>query len=239
MILVAFALAISLVAFSFINNSRAWFVSDNNVNGFGLNVSPSIGANITASVRSYGVVDIREKDTVFVLVNKDSQGNRPEIYDLPVVDPNNISYSQYEKALVVILELVSTNDINIDIMLNTPNDTPIFTEENHFSNCIKVANVEYNDAQGTAVKDPLDSKSFISISNGVCSKITSITLSQSVSLKKDYEEESDNLFIGYAKAMFEFIAVLLLIVLINNNILDASYSEKKMHLFLNGRNAQK
>ena len=185
MILVAVTLVISLVAFSFINNSRAWFVSDNTVNGFGLNVSPSIGANITASVRSYGVVDVREKDTVFVLGNKDSQGNRPEIYDLPVVDPNNISYSQYEKALVVMLELVSTNDVNIDIMLNTPNDTPIFTEENHFSNCIKVANVEYNDAQGTAVKDPLDSKSFISISNGVCSKITSITLSQSVSLKKD------------------------------------------------------
>lgn len=203
MILVAIALTISLVAFASIDHSRAWFSSNYQVDAFGVTVSAQLKAQITASVKSYGVVDIRDQSTVFVLGAKDAQGNHPEMYDLPVVDPNNISYSQYEKALVVIMELVSTQDVMIDVMLSTPNAEPILTEENHFSNCIQVSDATYDDAQGTALKSSPAGKSFVSIANGACSKSTSMTLAQRISLKKNvptslcYVIEYNSDFIDY------------------------------------------
>ena len=204
LILVALALAISIVAFSSIDRSHAWFALNDDVEGFGMSVSASLKAQVTASIKSYGVVDILEKDTIFVLGSKDSQGNYPELYDLPVVDPNNISYSQYEKALVVMVELVSTENINIDVLLNTPNTTPNLTGTNHFSNCIQVTGATFNGTQGRAVKDSLGTKSFVSVSNGNCTKINSITLSERIALKKD-EPMSLCYVIEYNSAFIEYI----------------------------------
>ena len=203
MILVAIALTISLVAFSSIGRSRAWLSSNHQVDALGMTVSTQLKSKITSSIKSYGVVDISDKNNVFVLESKDGQGNRPEIYELPVVDPNNISYSQYERALVVFVELLSTEDVMIDVMLQTPNASPIFTEKNHFSNCIQITAATYNDAQGTATKDVTSVQSFVQISNGTCSKRTSITVSERVSLKKNepislcYVMEYNSDFIDY------------------------------------------
>ena len=185
MIFVAIALAISLVAFSSIGHSRAWLSSNRQVDALGMTVSGPLKSQITASVKSYGVLDIDNKSNVFVLESKDGQGARPEVYELPVVDPNNISYSQYEKALVVFVELQSTQDAIIDVMLQTPHSAPIFTEENHFSNCIQISAATYDDAKGTATADTTSVKSFVTISNGACTKTTSITVSESVKLTKD------------------------------------------------------
>ena len=224
MILVALALAISIVAFASIDSSRAWFALNDDVEGFGMSVSAELRAQITASIKSYGVVDILEKETVFVLGAKDSQGNHPELYNLPVVDPNNISYSQYEKALVVIVELLSTKDINVDISINTPNATPIFTDTNHFSNCIQVTGAAYNAEQGRAIKDSLGTKSFVSIVNGNCSKSESIVLSRGVSLEKDvptslcYVIEYNSDFIDYINSYILENGFTIVEVAYNNDI---------------------
>ena len=204
MIFVAFALAISLVAFASITNSRAWFASNQEVDAFGMSVSSYSPAKITASVKSYGVIDISQEDTVFHLEAKDGEGNRPESYSLPLIDPNNISYSQYKKALVLVLEVVATDNISVDITLNTPNDTTILNSaDNHFSNCMKISDATFDDAKGQAQKLSNTSKAFVSVSNDTCSKVTSITLANEVALQKDvptylyYVIEYNNDFIDH------------------------------------------
>ena len=203
MILVAVALTISLVAFSSMRSSLAWFSENKEVSAFGLTVSADAGPQITATLTSHGVLDILEENTVYVMEAKDGEGKRPEMHELPVVDPNNISYSQYAKALVIVIDLVASEDVKIDVWLNTPHAIVTIAEESYLSNCIQVREATYNDAGNTATVDSLTSQTFVSISNNTYTKVTSLLLSNSVSLQKDvpttlcYVIEYNNEFIDY------------------------------------------
>ena len=135
MIFTGCVLLLSLFSFFTISKSKAWFSYNTNVDSGGMQISVEAPPNISASVKSYGVIDINDDNNVFMLepmVN----GARPELYALPTDDPNNILYSKYHKALVLMIEITAPNDdVTIELEMWTENVNPSVAQENHFSNC--------------------------------------------------------------------------------------------------------
>lgn len=185
MIFTGCVLLLSLFSFFTISKSKAWFSYNTNVNSGGMQISVEAPPNISASVKSYGVIDINDDNNVFTLepmVN----GARPELYALPTDDPNNILYSKYHKALVLMIEITAPNDdVTIELEMWTENANPSVAQENHFSNCIKLSPATYNDSTGkVTINAGSTSNAFVHVNDGECEKVSSITLEDQLQLSK-------------------------------------------------------
>ena len=185
LVLTASMLVLSLVALSLMGNSKAWFSKNEKVEGFGISVSSDLPTQLDVTVKSYGVIEINDSGTVFTLEKKDGSGTRPEVYALPLEDPNNISYSQYKKALVVLVEVTAAEQVTVDMLLRTEQDSVSIAPENYFSNCMQISDATLNDTAGTATRVADSTRAFVSVENGICSKETRLMLAENLALSKN------------------------------------------------------
>ena len=120
-----------------------------------------------AQLVTYAVAEIT--DNIYNLADEQS-------YTLPTHDPNNISYSKYKKALVVLIEVSSYEAKTVKVTLQ--NETPSISEEaqNVISNCIKITNASF-DSQNRVATASGNAQSFVTFSSeGAPSKVTSLNL---------------------------------------------------------------
>ena len=178
-ILVAVFLCISLIAFSSMGKSAAWFSQNDTVSGENMSVTILNNKDdITATVTSYAVESISSGGIY--------KASTVQKFDIPKNDPEEILPSIYKQALVVIVDIVSVKDTTISLSLTTPVDSISFTQENSFSNCMKITPAIFNSTDRIATLSTTQgSQSFVSLTPTV-SKVTSINLTnENISLKKN------------------------------------------------------
>ena len=172
-LLISTFLFVSLVAFSGINKSAAWFANVKDVSAEGMSVVVDSPYDVYADVTSYAVSEISEVTgtpsyTTYTATSK-------EAYTLPTVDPGGIIYNEYENALVVVLEITSTKAQRLNISLVTPNSTVSYASDNYISNCMQISEASF-DASSRVATVTKASQHFVDISNENSSKVASINL---------------------------------------------------------------
>lgn len=175
-VLVAVFLCISLVAFSSMNKSAAWFASSQNVSAGNMSVTIlNNQQDITATITSYAVTDI-SADGVYTAANTQK-------YDIPLNDPEEILPSEYKQALVVVVDIVSINNESVSLSLTIPNDSILsYGQNNVFSNCAKITPADYDpNSHSATISSTQSSMSFVSLTPTV-SKTTYIDLATGISL---------------------------------------------------------
>ena len=96
---------------------------------------------------------------------------------MPPLDPNEIFYSPYQKALVVTIDILYQEDATIDVSLVTPNDSIIYDYENFISNCMQITQADLDSDALTATLSSEEHNDFVKVSeDGSASKSTSIHL---------------------------------------------------------------
>ena len=197
----AFAMLVSIVAFLMLDKSFAWFARNESVNARGITVSASSG-DVTTSLLSLGVLAINDETGVYTFdTAKDVEtGARIQCFELPVNDPNGISYSKYRKALLLELSISVLEDRPTQVCLTTPNKTLSLEQKNFFSNCITVSNVT-SYTENTVTKGN-NKQSFVTVENGVAQKADELvlyngTLQAGVTNKLYFIVEYNDAFLEY------------------------------------------
>ena len=193
-VFISLLLILSIVAFGSMNKSVAWFSQNESVSGKGMSVSVEKPLEVTASLVSYAVADI-PSDGVYTISSTES-------YELPLRDPNHISFSEFEKALVVIIQLSCDENISVDVSAETIHKDISHAAENYVSNCIKITPALLNNAQTTATLNGSPA-SFVTKNGDAWEKIDSLVFcsldlvageSQTICLVMEYNEEYLNAF---------------------------------------------
>ena len=128
----AFALLVSIIAFLMLDKSFAWFAKNETVTAQGIGISAREG-DVVSTMLSLGVLNVA--DGIYTFENvRDESGARKQIFDLPVNDPNGISYSQYRKALVLELSIQVETDRPTQIRLVAATPELSVAHDNFFSN---------------------------------------------------------------------------------------------------------
>ena len=197
-VFISLLLVLSIVAFSSMNKSVAWFSQNESVSGNGMSVSVEKPLEVTASLVSYAVTDI-SSDGVYTISSTN------ESYELPLRDPNNISFSEFEKALVVIIQLSCDENISVDVSAETIHKDISQEAENYVSNCIKITPALLSNDQTTAKLNGSPT-SFITKNGDAWEKTDSLVFcsldlvageSQTLCLVMEYNEEYLNAFGEY------------------------------------------
>lgn len=198
-VFVSLLLVLSIVAFGSMNKSVAWFSQNESVSGKGMSVSVEKPLEVTASLVSYAVTAI-SSDGVYTISS--TNGSYDESYELPLRDPNNISFSEFEKALVVIIQLSCDENISVDVSAETIHKDISHAAENYVSNCIKITPALLNNDQTTATLNGSPT-SFITKNGDAWEKTDSLVFcsldlvageSQTICLVMEYNEEYLNAF---------------------------------------------
>lgn len=196
-VFVSLLLILSIVAFGSMNKSVAWFSQNESVSGKGMSVSVEKPLEVTASLVSYAVTAI-SSDGVYTISSTES-------YELPLRDPNNISFSEFEKALVVIIQLSCDENISVDVSAETIHKDISQEAANYVSNCIKITPALLNNDQTTAKLNGSPT-SFITKNGNAWKKTDSLVFcsldlvageSQTICLVMEYNEEYLNAFGEY------------------------------------------
>ena len=145
----AVALILSFVAYLSLDDSLAWFSNNKEVTAQGMSVSVKAPSDYKVEIASFGVLDIN--GTIYTYDPNDEQ-----LYTLPTYDVQNISYSKYSKALVVVITVTSLLDTqkNLSVKLETDpaHGTFNWNDNNWFSNCMQITPADIStDTDGTAV----------------------------------------------------------------------------------------
>ena len=145
----AVALILSFVAYLSLDDSLAWFSNNKEVTAQGMSVSVKVPSDYKVEIASFGVLDIN--GTIYTYDPNDEQ-----LYTLPTYDVQNISYSKYSKALVVVITVTSLLDTqkNLSVKLETDpaHGTFNWNDNNWFSNCMQITPADIStDTDGTAV----------------------------------------------------------------------------------------
>ena len=176
MLLIAVFLCVSIIAFSGMNRSVAWFSNNKNVNANGISVSANSPTDIEVNLTSYAVSEISNTSNQYTLANVES-------YTLPTHDPNQISFSIYKKALVVVIEIKPRKDAKINVNINTPNgDIVDNVYQNHISNCMQITPASLASEVATLSGDP---QTFVTLGSETSSnqKRKSISLESSMAVE--------------------------------------------------------
>ena len=171
--LVTLTLVLSMFALLLLNGSAAWFVENDSVSAGGFNVKVNSGMSITASLKSYPVTEINYTDGIYT-ASFDS-----ESYTLPTEDPNGISYSEYKKALAIVITLTAADERTVRIkFVSSSGIETIGNVENNLSNCISISTARISEVDGkpTFTKIADTEASFVTINNGEASKVNEIEL---------------------------------------------------------------
>ena len=177
LIVTAAVLVLALLAFASINGSLAWLAHNEEVAANGMGVKISSGVDIEVKLRSFGVLNI-EKDGG---VDKNYTFNsKTEKFDLPKHDPNNISYDEYLKALVILFEITAEEATTITVSLQASG--PASTDnDNHISNAVKFTRATLKDGSSDTADTPIVVKgsetfAFTTVTNGTVSKTATLDL---------------------------------------------------------------
>lgn len=171
--LVALTLILSIFAMLLLNGSVAWFAENDSVTAGGFNVRVNSGMPITASLKSYPVTEINYTDGIY------TASFDAESYTLPTEDPNGISYSEYKKALAIMITVNSTDERTVKIKFTSPSGIETIDDvENKISNCISISTARISEVDGkpTFTKIADTEASFVTINNGMASKVNEIEL---------------------------------------------------------------
>ena len=175
LVLTALMLIISILAFLSLNGSFAWFANNKSATAKGFSVEIQTFST-KGTIACYGVLDINEDCLEYTVENTlDENGERVQMYELPLNDPNGITYSQYRKALLVCITVLPKETSDVVLTLETTNSGVTTEIENHLSNCIQITPADYDEASGIATRAETPS-SFVTVSNNTCSKTTKLTL---------------------------------------------------------------
>ena len=145
----AVALILSFVAYLSLDDSLAWFSNNKEVTAQGMSVSVKAPSDYKVEIASFGVLDIN--GTIYTYDPNDEQ-----LYTLPTYDVQNISYSKYSKALVVVITVTSLldtpKDLSVKLETDPAHDKFNWDDNNWFSNCMQITPADIStDTDGTAV----------------------------------------------------------------------------------------
>ncbi len=167
----AVALILSFVAYLSLDDSLAWFTNNKEVTAQGMSVSVKAPSEYQVEIASFGVLDIDGATYTY-------DPNDEQRYTLPTYDVQNISYSKYSKALIVVITVTSLLDTqkNLSVKLETDpaHGTFNWNDNNWFSNCMQITPADISpDTEGTAVTTTGKvTQSFLKEQNGMLVKNT-------------------------------------------------------------------
>ena len=196
----AFAMLVSIVAFLMLDKSFAWFARNESVNARGIALRANEG-DLSTSLLSLGVLEIGQDGVYTFDTTTDVEtGARIQCFELPVDDPNGISYSKYRKALLLELSISVMEDRPTRVSLTTPNKEPSLEQKNFFSNCITVSNVA-SYTENTVTKGSVQ-QPFVTVGSGGAQKTDELvlyegTLQAGVVNKLYFIIEYNNAFLDY------------------------------------------
>ena len=168
LILFGLVLAVSIFALGMLGNKGlGWFADNDEVDAAGMSVSVNADTLITGGLESYPVTVI-EGNAYTVSYDR-------QMYSLPTDDPNGISYSEYKKALVVIITLDAHAAGTVHVLLSASGgaDTIDNVADNKISNCIQISAATLS-ADGSVATKGGTSYSFVTISDGAATKTEEI-----------------------------------------------------------------
>ena len=196
----AFAMLVSIVAFLMLDKSFAWFARNESVNARGIALRANAG-DLSTSLLSLGVLEIGQDGVYTFDTTTDVEtGARIQCFELPVDDPNGISYSKYRKALLLELSISVLEDRPTRVSLTTPNKELSLEQKNFFSNCITVSNV-LSYTENTVTKGSVQ-QPFVTMGSGGAQKTDELvlyegTLQAGVVNKLYFIIEYNNAFLDY------------------------------------------
>lgn len=136
-------LLFAILAFMLMNVGVAWFASSLNVNANSFSVTVQKGHSMEAFLSSYPISEINYDTNVYTVERVEGK----ESYTLPIDDEHSISYSEYKKALAVIVSVVSDEAQTIRIELDaSSNFETIGGNSNFISNCMQISSATLNGA---------------------------------------------------------------------------------------------
>ena len=176
-LLVAVLICISMIAFSVMNKSVAWFSNNKNVEATGLSVIISNGAEADVKVTSYAVSEI--SGNVYTATTEITE-------ELPTHDSKGISYSLNEKALLVEVDISSKESKTLALSLITPNPTVSYELYSPLSNCIQITPVtSFDPTTRKATLNTQQTQSFVTFDDDALTKESSLLLNSSISLTEN------------------------------------------------------
>ena len=172
---VLFTLIVSIVAYLLLNGSTAWFAENKEVDAGGMQVTVESGIGVEVSLKSHPVTEIEGNE--YTIPSRDV-----ESYEIPTHDPSSISYSQYKKALAVIITVDAHVDSTVSICLYRDETSGVDTittpgVSNYISNCMKITPAEIAEGGVVATKGAeLSVSTFVDLNSDPITKRESITL---------------------------------------------------------------
>ena len=164
----AVVLLISIFAMILQGGSLAWFASSETVTANGITLAVET-PGVSAVLHSYPITKIDYENNVYHIdISK-------EMYELPMEDKNGISYSEYKKALAIIIDITANEPKNINVSLYADTTGVVYTADNFISNCLSVTTSTLDTAAKTAVYHGT-TQSFVTVSGSTCSKVNSLSL---------------------------------------------------------------
>ena len=214
-IFVSLALILSIIAFMLLNGSAAWFADNKDVTAGGFSLTVANDMAVIATLKSYPVTEIN--GSAYTLYKA------AESYTLPTDDPSSISYSEYKKALVVIITVDAHESVNVTMLIDAAAgvDTLIAPAlANYISNCIKVSAAELN-SDGTVATKGATSQSFVNLQENPITKEESIMLLENDGVNEG--ETKDYCFIiEYDSDLLHYIGAKILEQRLNDNRINYS-----------------
>ena len=110
----------SIFALLLLNGSTAWFASNSGVSADGFGVKVKNEASASAFLKSYAVTEINYETGAYTTAFEESM----ESHILPTEDPNGISYSEYKKALAVVLSVTASEAQTVTVKLTASDVLP-------------------------------------------------------------------------------------------------------------------
>lgn len=161
--------------------SRAWLAENRTVGANGMSVSVDADKGESVSISSHPVTEIDETGSVFTVKTDE------EFWQLPLNDPNGISYSKYKKALAIFIDIVCTEEATVSVYLTCSTEDVSVAQDNYVSNCVEVApaTLDGTGTIATVTEDGSETEAFrslVEIADNTCTKNTSVLLQENVSL---------------------------------------------------------
>lgn len=162
-------LVLALISALTLNRSVAWLAQNRSVsvNGMGVTVDASGGEDV--QLRAHPISQIDLPAQAYTVVGS------IEPYELPLNDPNGIAYSEYKRALAVIIEFTCTDAADIEIYLTSSTADVTIAADNYVSNCIEIAPATLSE-DGSIATVSGDFKSLVTVTGDTCTKATSVLL---------------------------------------------------------------
>lgn len=174
-IFISLTLILSIFALLLLNGSVAWFAENKDIDAGAMMVTVKSDIEVSATLESHPVTEIN--GSAYTIPSREI-----ESYEIPTHDPSSISYSEYKKALVVIISVDAHVDSTISIILHRAETSGVETItspglSNYISNCIRITPATIAEGGLVATKgDALLTPTFVDLSSNPVTKREDIVL---------------------------------------------------------------